>query len=158
MSAIGQYWSGLSNRERRLIAVMLVLVVLFVGWLGIWRPVNAGIDDGWSAYGAAVDRNASVRARLEQLGRLPAGGGAGAVNIEQIVGPSATEAGLTLDRSVAQGSGRVAVTINSARAGALLGWLSSLEARGIVVETLSMTPAATPGTVSAQAVLRSGGA
>lgn len=157
MSGIAQWWSGLSDRERRLMAVMLAILALFVAWLGVWRPIHSAIDDGWATYGAAVDRNAAVRARLAQLGRLPVRGNAAeAVNVEQFVTQSAAEAGLTLDRSAAQGSGRLAVTIGSARAGALLAWLSALEARGVVVETLSMTPAATPGTVSAQAVLRGG--
>lgn len=157
MSGIAQWWSGLSNRERRLIVVMLAVVAFFVGWLGIWRPVHSAIDDGWASYGAAVDRNAAVRARLEQLARLPAQrGAASAVDAEQLVTQSAAEAGLTLDRSAGQGAGRLAVTISSARAGALLAWLSALEAQGIVVETLSMTPAAMPGTVAVQAVLRSG--
>lgn len=157
MSGIAQWWSGLSNRERRLITVMLAVLALFVGWLGVWRPIHSAIDDGWAAHGAAVDRNAAVRARLEQLERLPArASGSDAVNVEQFVTQSAAEAGLTLDRSAGQGAGRLAVTIGSARAGALLAWLSALEAQGIVVDTLSMTPAATPGTVAAQAVLRSG--
>lgn len=157
MSGIAHWWSGLSNRERRLIGVMLAVLVLFVGWLGIWRPIHSAIDDGWAAYGAAVDRNAAVRARLEQLDRLPAQQTAtDAVDVEQFVTQSAAEAGLTLDRSAGQGAGRLALTISSARAGALLAWLSALESRGIVVETLSMTPAANPGTVAAQAVLRSG--
>lgn len=157
MSGIAHWWSGLSNRERRLITVMLAVLALFVGWLGVWRPIHSAIDDGWAAHSAAVDRNAAVRARLEQLDRLPArAGAADGVNVEQFVTQSAAEAGLTLDRSAAQGTDRLAVTIGSARAGALLAWLSALEARGIVVETLSMTPAATPGTIAAQAVLRGG--
>jgi general secretion pathway protein M len=88
------------------------------------------------------------------LKALPAGpkdSAAGAA--DQIIAQSAAEAGLTLDRSASQGAGRIGITINSARAGALLGWLAQLEARGIAVETMSMTPGTTPGTVVVQAVL-----
>ncbi|MCE7797497.1 type II secretion system protein M [Sphingobium sufflavum] len=152
MTALKQWWSGLSGRERRLVTIMLLLVGGLVLWLGVWRPVEAGIASGWARYGAAVDANASVRARLRLIRRAS---GTGVVApIGQSVAQTASEAGLTLDRSAAQGAGQMAVTIASARASAALAWLAGLEARGIIVETISMTPGATPGTVAVQAVLR----
>jgi general secretion pathway protein M len=154
MSAARTWWSGLSGRERRLVSVMIVLVGAMLFWLGIWRPIHAGIDTGWARYGAALDTNAAVRARLKVLRRLPARSGGAAAELGQSVAQSAAEAGLTLDRSAGQGRGRFSLTIGSARAGALLAWLAGLEARGIMVETISMTPGTTPGTVVAQAVLR----
>ncbi|MET0364326.1 MAG: type II secretion system protein GspM [Sphingobium sp.] len=154
MKAIRDWWSGLSDRERRLVTLMLVLVGGVVLWLGVLRPVQAGIANGWVRYGAAVDANASVRAKLKRL----KGKGTGAVRSDvpmgQSVAQTASEAGLTLDRSAAQGTGRLAITIGSAKAGALLAWLSDLEARGVLVETINMTPGTTPGTVVVQAVLR----
>ncbi|MFT3965011.1 MAG: type II secretion system protein GspM [Sphingobium sp.] len=156
MKAIRDWWSGLSDRERRLVALMLLLAGGVLLWLGVWRPVEAGLADGWLRYGAAVDANASVRAKLKALKRLKGGGGpaAGDVPIGQSVAQTASEAGLTLDRSAAQGEGRLAVTIGSARAGALLAWLSDLEARGVAVETIGISPGTTAGTVVVQAVLR----
>ncbi|MET0137619.1 MAG: type II secretion system protein GspM, partial [Sphingobium sp.] len=50
-----EWWGGLSNRERRLVAIMLVLVGGVFLWLGVWRPVEAGIAGGWTRMGAAVD-------------------------------------------------------------------------------------------------------
>ncbi|HEX7874013.1 MAG TPA: type II secretion system protein GspM [Sphingobium sp.] len=154
MKAMRDWWTGLSGRERRLVTLMLLLVGGVLLWLGVWRPVEAGIANGWVRYGAAVDANASVRAKLKRLK------GKGAVTVRsdvplaQSVAQTASEAGLTLDRSAAQGTGRLAITIGSARAGSLLAWLSDLEARGVLVETISMTPGTTPGTVVVQAVLR----
>ncbi|HEX7820237.1 MAG TPA: type II secretion system protein GspM [Sphingobium sp.] len=152
MKGLSDWWSGLSGRERRLVAIMLVLAGGVILWVGIWRPVEAGIASGWTRYGAAVDANASVREKLRLLRRLSARS-AGAP-IGQSVAQSAAEAGLTLDRSAAQGDGRLAVTIASARAGSALAWLAGLESRGMVVETIGMTPGATLGTVAVQAVLR----
>lgn len=154
MKGMIAWWSALSGRERRLVSLMLVLVGGVVLWLGVWRPVEAGIVDGWTRYGAAVDLNASVRAKLSALKKASATRGNDGVPIGQSVAQSASEAGLTLDRSTAQGEGRLAITIGSARAGALLAWLAGLEARGVQVETISMTPGNTPGTVVVQAVLR----
>ncbi|MET0239399.1 MAG: type II secretion system protein GspM [Sphingobium sp.] len=154
MKAVRDWWSALSGRERRLLSVMIVLVGGVFLWLGVWRPVEAGMASGWTRYGAAVDTNASVRAKLRTLRMTPANRGGRGAAIGQSVAQSAAEAGLTLDRSAAQGEGRLAVTIGSARAGALLAWLSGLEGQGVQVDTISMTPGATPGTVVVQAVLR----
>jgi general secretion pathway protein M len=153
MSGLRTWWASLNNRERRLVTLMLVLAGAVFLWLGIWRPLRSGLEGGRARYAAAVDTNASVRAKLAMLKALPASpkGSAGAA--DQIIAQSAAEAGLTLDRSASQGAGRIGITINSARAGALLGWLAQLEGRGIAVETMSMTPGTTPGTVVVQAVL-----
>lgn len=154
MSGLRAWWAGLNDRERRLVTLMLVLAGGVIFWLGVWRPVRSGLDGAQARYAAAVDTNASVRAKLAMLKALPNGAKNKAAGpVDQVIAQSAAEAGLTLDRSAAQGAGRVGITIGSARAGALLGWLARLEARGIGVETLSMTPGTTPGTVVVQAVL-----
>lgn len=154
MKALRDCWSALSDRERRLVTILLVIVGGMILWLGIWRPVRAGITNGWSRYDAAVDANASVRANLRLL-RVRAGKSAHHdAPIGQNVAQSASEVGLTLDRSAAQGEGRLAITIGSARAGAALAWLTGLEAHGVRVETISMIPGATLDTVTVQAVLR----
>lgn len=154
MSGLRTWWAGLNERERRLVTLMLVLAGGVFLWLGVWRPVMSGLEGGRARYAAAVDTNASVRAKLAMLRSLPGGPKDKATGpVDQVIAQSAAEAGLTLDRSAAQGAGRVGITIGSARAGALLGWLAKLETRGIGVETLSMTPGTTPGTVVVQAVL-----
>lgn len=154
MNGMRNWLNALSERERRLVTLMLVIVGGMVLWLGVWRPIEAGIAGGWMRYGRAVDANASVRAKLRLLKKkLPQAGQSG-VPMAQSVAQSASDAGLTLDRSAAQGEGRLAITIGSAKAGALLAWLSELEGRGILVDTISMAPGTTPGTVVVQAVLR----
>jgi general secretion pathway protein M len=158
MSALRAWWAGLSDREQRMLMLMLAMAGGVFLWLGIWRPIRAGIEAGRARYAIALDTNASVRAKLATLNaqpKPPKGGSSGP--IDQIVAQSAAETGLTLDRSAAQGQGRIAITIGSARAGALLTWLSGLEARGITVETMSMTPGTTAGTVVVQAVLKGAG-
>lgn len=154
MSGLRTWWAGLNGRERRLVTLMLVLAGGIFLWLGVWRPVRSGLESGQARYAVAVETNASVRAKLAMLKTSPSGGRDKAGGpIDQLIAQSAAEAGLTLDRSAAQGAGRIGITIGSARAGALLGWLTRLEARGIGVETLSMTPGTTPGTVVVQVVL-----
>lgn len=155
MSGLRAWWNGLSLRERWLIGIMLAIAGVLVLWLGMVRPLERGIVNGWIRYGEAVDTNASVRGAIAILRGLPERRTEGATGaMDQIVSQSAAEAGLTLDRGDVQGGGRMAIAIGSARSGALLLWLSGLQARGIGVETISMTPGTTPGTVAVQAVLR----
>jgi len=158
MSGLRAWWAALSAREQRLVVLMLAMACGVLLWLGVWRPVRAGIEFGRARYAVAVDINASVRAKLALLKAQPTQSqGRSSGPVDQIVAQSAAETGLTLDRSAAQGQGRIAITIGSARAGALLAWLAGLEARGIMVETLNMTPGTTAGTVVVQAVLKGAG-
>ncbi len=48
----------------------------------------------------------------------------------------------------------MSVSIASARTGALLDWLSRLEAAGVGVQTINIVPGTTDGTVAMQAVFQ----
>ena len=150
------WWRGHSQGERRLMAVLGLLVLLVILWLGVWRPVTNGLAAGWIQQGAAVDRYASVKSKVAALKAVPAAppAGGGRPSLDQFVGQTATEAGFTLDRASTQGQGRLSINIASARMGPLLDWLSRLEASGISVQTISIVPGATDGTETVQAVLQ----
>src|SRR3546814_3627516 len=87
----------------------------------------------------STDRNAAIRAKVTLLKSLPrttATVDAG-VPLEQFIGQSAGEAGLTLERAQAQGADRIDMAMASVRPVALLSWLAALEGQGIRVETMS---------------------
>lgn len=155
MQSMRAWWVNHSEGEQRFMAVLGVVAGLVIFWLGVWRPIDSAVAGGWERQRTALDRYASVRAKVETIRKLPAArpGGAG-VPIEQLVGQSAAEAGFTLDRASAQGEGRMAIGISSARMPALMSWLAGLEAGGVLVETISIAPGANEGTVAVQAVLR----
>jgi general secretion pathway protein M len=154
MNGVLDWWRGLSLREQRLVGAMLGLFALVFLWLGVWRPVSNGLESSRNRYAIAVDNHAAVAAKVALLRARPETRQAGpAGTIEQLVAQSAGDLGLTLDRSAGQGDGRIAVTIGAARAGAALRWIAGLEERGLTVETLSMNPGTTAGTVAVQAVL-----
>lgn len=158
MSALKNWWADLSKRERMLVGVMGVLVFVVFLWLAIARPVEAGLANARERQAQAQDRNASIRAKVKTLKALPTQQAVAAVgSLDQMVGQSAGEAGFTLERAQAQGEDRVELAIASARPTALFGWISALEAQGIVVETLTVQPAPTAGTISVRAVLKRAG-
>lgn len=152
------WWGGLSRRERVLVGIMFALLAIVVVWLGIARPVESGLKSAVERQGAALDRNVAVKARVRALKTLPAGPGAGpAAPVSQLVGESASEAGLTLDRNQEQGPDRVDIAIATVRPTAFFGWIAQLEAQGVVVETMTAQPGTTAGTLQVEAIFKARG-
>ncbi len=154
IESMKSWWSSHSVSERWLMGVLGAAIFVIFLWLGIWRPVEDGLASGWARQGAALDRYGSVRARVEALRTLPAAPGGAQIPVDQLVTQTAAEAGFVLDRVGGQGAGRMSVSIASARTGALLDWLSRLEAAGVGVQTINIVPGTTDGTVAMQAVFQ----
>jgi general secretion pathway protein M len=149
------WWANHSASERRLMAGLGIAVLIVFFWLGVWRPVDEGLTTGWARQGAALDRYSSIKAKVDALKRAPAGAAQGArTPIEQLVTQSASESGFTLDQVGNQGAGRMSISIAAAKMSALMSWLGQIEASGVSVQTISITPGSTDGTVSVQAVLQ----
>jgi general secretion pathway protein M len=155
METMRSWWASHSAGERRFMAGLGALILIVIIWLGVLRPVDAGLAAGWERQGLALDRYASVRAKVAELQKRPARQAqANREPIDQLIGQSAAEAGFTLDRATMQGEGRMSVNMTSARVGPLLQWISRLEQAGIGVQTISIVPGATEGTVSVQAIFQ----
>lgn len=152
------WWTGLSLRERWLVAVAGVLALGVLLW-GLGRPAVAAFIDLESRHRAAIEREGRVAAKVQLLGQRPAKSVAAAVDavaIDQYLAQSAGEIGLTLDRNEARGANQATIAIATARAPVLTDWLASLEGQGFIVDQLTITPAA-DGTVGLTAELRKSG-
>lgn len=152
-------WMQRSVRERWLLAVMFALVACIILWLGVYRPVEAGLANARADHQLALERKARI---AQAVGRLQQGGEdkrslIAAAQLEQTVAQSAAEAGFTLERTEARGQGALSIAIASARPGALLSWLAVLERQGALVESITMAPSGASGTVTMQAVVRIAG-
>lgn len=155
MQGVLTWWHNHSSGERRLMAALGIIALVIFLWLGVLRPVAGALESGWERQGTALDRYASVRAKVAELRRRPSQRAqADRVPIAQRVGQSAAEAGFTLDRATEQGAGRMSVNIASARVGPLLEWIAGLEQAGVSVQTISIVPGATEGTVAMQAIFQ----
>ncbi len=147
-------WGERSPREQWMLGVMFALLAVVVLWLGIFRPLEAAQRSARDALREATDRNAAIRMKVKLLKSLPRSAAVGpSASVEQFVGQSAGEAGLTLERAQAQGSDRMEIAVASVRPVALFSWLAALEAQGVRVETMSARPSPTAGSVSVHAVL-----
>ncbi|WP_323810278.1 type II secretion system protein M [Sphingobium baderi] len=148
-------WGERSPREQWMLGVMFALLAVVVLWLGIVRPLEMAQRSAHAALGAATDRHASIRGKVKLLKSLPraVAPASSGTPLDQFVGQSAGEAGLTLERAQAQGADRMVIAIAAVRPVALLTWLAGLEAQGVRVETMSARPSPTAGSISVQAVL-----
>lgn len=154
MSGMRAWWTALSQRERLLIAVMGLLLAIVVIWLGIARPVERGMQVARERQAAALDRNIAMRAKVKALQTPEAAVPGVAGSLDQMIGQSAGDAGFTLERIQAQGDARVEIAIAAARPTALFGWLSAIEAQGVVVESLTVQPSTASGALSVRAILK----
>ena len=134
------WFDARSRREKWMILAMLALVGVTAAWI-----VVLPIDDALSA---ARRRNADAAIRLAQTrGQVAAVRAlrrarpeASATPLDALVRQSASDAGFALD-SVAADGAKLRVRLNSARGGALLGWLGALEGQGVLVDRLNVTDA-----------------
>lgn len=137
-----------------MIGIMLALLAVVILWLGVVRPVMAAQRDSREAMQEATDRHAAMAARVKLLKQLPPSTGTGpSMPVDQLIGQSAGEAGLTLARAQGQGGSRADVAIADIRPVALMSWLASLEAQRVQVEILSARPSATAGSIAVEATL-----
>jgi general secretion pathway protein M len=147
-------WASRTPRERRLLAVMLGLIALILAWLLILRPLGDMLSAAKARHGEAVEALAEARAQAAAIERLERRKPAAAAGpIDMAVAAEASQAGFQLSQLQPRDGDRVALAIGSARPQALFGWVAGLEARGLIVDTLSAS--ANPDrTLSAQIVLR----
>lgn len=148
------WWRERSVREQRLLLVMAALLAVTILWLGIYRPIQAGLSNSRERHQEAVVRLGEVRAQAAALR------GAGSVRLPAplaaFVTQSAAGAGFANATVAPQGDRRVSLSISSARPGPVLAWLASLEERGVVIERMVARANADP-TLTIDATLSGGG-
>ena len=138
MISLRTWFSGRSLRERRLLLVAAALAVLTLLWGGIVLPVRDALSSTRERHADAIDRLGATIVRVERVNQVrkrpPLTG-----DLTAIVRGEAAEAGFSLATIDAQGTDRVRATIQSARPGALAGWLARLEVRGVLVDSATLT-------------------
>ncbi len=153
MSNLMSWYQGRSLRERRLILVMLALLVVTILWAGVIRPVRDGLASSRERYATAVVRLGEVQREVAQVKAIQR------ARPSPIEGPlpdairtRADEAGFTLTTLEPDGNA-VRIAIATAKPSALLGWIATLEADGLLVDATTITGNG-DGTVSATMTLR----
>lgn len=147
------WFTGRTQREQRLILLMLGVALPLLVWLVVVRPLYGAYQDAVQDHLAAVDRHGRVLALADAAKAAPARQvAANKADLQLIVTQAASEAGIALQGTTPSGSNAVDLTVAGARATALAQWLAQFEAQGISVEQMNMTPLP-DGTVSMSARL-----
>ena len=141
MTGLAAWFNARSLRERRMILVMLGLLAVVILWVGIIRPVGDGLASSRERYDDAVLRLASTRARVDAVKRSQKIGAVALTgSLADTVRLRADSAGFALASLDSDTPGRVRLTIATARPAALFAWIADLEAEGILVDELAVTP------------------
>jgi len=154
MIALRQWFLARSRREQRLLLVMAALAIVVLVWAAIILPVTDRLAAARARYADAVDRLGTVEARVAALRairgtREPSLAGALDADLR-----ARAQAGGIAPAQVEMAGARVArLSVASARAGALFGWIAGLEEAGLIVDTIAVTDNG-DGTVAARLTIR----
>ena len=152
MNKLQTWYSGLQEREQRMVAIGGVVVTMLILVLGILMPLQSAVSN-------AARRNAVKREDLAWMqvnapeirasgNQLPADTGEAPVVLVDRVG---REAGLASSLRGTQPNGNgVRVQLEAAPFDTLVTWLATLDERyGLSIETITVDRAARPGVVNA---------
>jgi general secretion pathway protein M len=137
---VTEWYAARSLREQRLLAAMLVIALPLFLWLLVIVPLNRAYDSALERHLAAVDRSGRVRALAEVGNASRAGAAVPGGDITLVVAERAARAGLTLASNSAAGAGQVQISVASAKATAITGWLAGLERDGLTLDDVRIAP------------------
>ena len=153
IGSVRTWFVGLTGRERMLVAIAGGLAAAIILVFGIVLPLGRAHDAAHVRHRAAVEASSRLLAQLAALEAPATSRATLAGPVSQLIAASADSAGFVLQSNQAQGAEAATIAVPTARPSAALAWLDSFAAQGIVLETLTMTPAA-DGSVSLNASLR----
>lgn len=155
IARVRAWYAALTARERVLVAIAAAFAGLIVLIYGVVLPVGHAFDAADARHVASVQRTERLTVALRLLDARPASPAAraGTGPVEQTVAAGAEQAGFVLQSNQPRGGDMTAIAIASARPGPLFAWLDALADTGVIVDTLTMTPAP-DGSVAVNATLR----
>ena len=156
IETVQSWFAGLTARERTLVSIAGALVAVIALVFGIALPLGHAHNAAQVRHRAAVETSSRLLAQLAVL-ETPVSTSATLVGpVSQVLATSADSAGFVLQSNQARGAEAATIVVPTARPAAALAWLDALAAQGVILESLTMTPAA-DGSVSLNAELRRAG-
>ena len=161
MNALRGFWSGLSPRDQRVLALGVVVLLLIGAWLLVWEPLREARDSARVRAAASASDLAYLRAVVPQLRDSSAPAALDGRSLLALVDATARESGVgeALLRVEPVSAGQVRVYFEGAGFDALVDWLAALQSgQGVTVGDFNVSRAAGVGRVDARLVLeRQGG-
>ncbi len=141
IDSVRAWFSALSQREKILITVLLILLAGFIVFYGIIRPFTAAMDNAETRYQQSIEQQARINSKVAFFDEAkeakegdvkPVSG-----SIQALVSQSAGEAGFATSAINSQNDGSVTMAIDSTKPTAFFRWIATLEQRGIMVSEIS---------------------
>jgi len=153
-----QWYTGLSERERRIVQAGAVVVpLLFV--IGVLLPLDRSVAQAHQRLAKKRNDLAWMQGVAPELAAAPQPPSAAGESLLVIVDRSARESGLagSLAGSEPAGPGGLSLRLQKAPFDMLVAWLARLaQQNGIRVDSATIDSAGSPGLVNAAVVLRTG--
>lgn len=151
--AVRQWYSGVSTREQRLIAAMLLVALPVLVWLLLIRPITNAYDAALARHLESVDRRGRIAALVDLTKAQPRSSPAAGGDLVLLLSDQGRQAGLTIDVQPGATAGSARLSAESAPAPATAAWLTQLEASGYILDQVRFTPKG-DGTVAVEATVR----
>lgn len=139
---VREWYEGRTRREQLLLLSMIAIAAPVLAWLLVVQPLDRAYEAALQEQLEALDRHGRVK-MLADLGRAKPAASAPAepdVDLQLVVTQSAGQAGLALQSATPAGADRIEVAVEGSPATGIVRWLGDLEAVGVRVEELRMTP------------------
>ena len=155
--AFKQWYSGLQERERLMVASAAVILVITLFYVSVWEPLHQGLDNAQQEYQSNLENLQWMQQAAAEVRTLKASGSRvhSASNqpvtmvVEQVASNSAIKPNLSKLESANQGGAHV--VLDGAPFDQMVIWLNTLQQNhGISVTSGNIERNAKPGTVNAR--------
>jgi general secretion pathway protein M len=139
----------LSIRERRLVIISTVLVLIAIFYWGIWSPLSQSIEKSYTAIKNQTELLDWVQKNANKALQLQSSGGDKAAfsgSLPQAVNQSANRMKIAISRMLPQDD-ELQVWIDQAPFNDVLSWLQSLENSGVNILDIDIVESDLPGQV-----------
>jgi general secretion pathway protein M len=139
----------LSIRERRLVIISTVLVLIAIFYWGIWSPLSQSIEKSYTAIKNQTELLDWVQKNANKALQLQSSGGDKAAfsgSLPQAVNQSANRMKIAISRMLPQDD-ELQVWIDQAPFNDVLSWLQSLEKTGVSILDIDIVESDLPGQV-----------
>ncbi|MFO6424204.1 type II secretion system protein GspM [Motilimonas sp. KMU-193] len=143
------WWEGLASRERNLAILSAVVLVVGALYWGVYQPLSQALDQEQQKLKSNQQTLIWMKSKGQDIVNYQAQNrsAAGNVNLNQLIGNSARQSGITISRIQPKGN-ELEVWIDNIEFNKLLAWLKELQERhGVVTLNTDLAVGDAPGTV-----------
>ncbi|WP_462170762.1 type II secretion system protein GspM [Pseudoalteromonas xiamenensis] len=142
-----KYWHGLKEQEQRLLLVAGSVFVIFVLFMGIFKPLNQGIEKALKDRQQQTELVAWVKESVVKLKAVQPKQAQSGGSLSQIVNSTRSRFNINISK-MQPSDNSLRLTIDSVEFNALISWLDEMVNRhGVLIENVELGQDTQPGFV-----------